>query len=240
MGKEANADQSRPVICDQNASNLESDELQSSTQTAITANATKITNTNIYEVYVRVQWSDGNSLRLDHSQTSLDFMKFIHLKIYNNKFLPLAITTISCLIHIAHRLFVLSYLLYRYVHCYIVFWLTSLIIFRHLNIFKYFDLWSLTPIAQRQTFGALLPGPGLEPASGMAIEAILTFNLLFVALCCTDPKHKTVIHSFPIAFCIGVGIMSAVSLQWWITIIILISSILTKQSQCSICRGGGG
>ena len=48
MGKEANADQSRPVICDQNASNLESDELQSSTQTAITANATKVTNTGHY------------------------------------------------------------------------------------------------------------------------------------------------------------------------------------------------
>ena len=47
-GKEANADQSRPVICDQNASNLESDELQSSTQTAITANATKVTNTGHY------------------------------------------------------------------------------------------------------------------------------------------------------------------------------------------------
>ena len=32
------------MICDQNASNLESDGLQSSTQAAITANATKVTN----------------------------------------------------------------------------------------------------------------------------------------------------------------------------------------------------
>ena len=48
MGKEANAVQSRQVICDQNASNLESDGLQSSTQTAITANATKVTNTGHY------------------------------------------------------------------------------------------------------------------------------------------------------------------------------------------------
>ena len=48
-GKVANAGQSRRVICDQDdASNLESDGLQKSTQTAITATATKEVNTEQY------------------------------------------------------------------------------------------------------------------------------------------------------------------------------------------------
>jgi hypothetical protein len=45
----------------------------------------------------------------------------------------------------------------------------------------------------------------------MAIEAILTFNLLFVALSVTNPRYKmAIMPSLPIAFCIGTGIMAAV------------------------------
>ena len=44
----ANAHQSKHVICDQNTSNLESDGWQNSTQTAITATATKVANTEHY------------------------------------------------------------------------------------------------------------------------------------------------------------------------------------------------
>ena len=60
---------------------------------------------------------------------------------------------------------------------------------------------------------AIKPGPGVLPGNGMVIEAILTFNLLFVALSVTNPRGKiAIMPSLPIAFCIGTGIMAAVRL----------------------------
>lgn len=74
------------------------------------------------------------------------------------------------------------------------------------------SLYSLSPEKQRASFQPILPGEGLLPVHGMIIEAILTFNLVFVALSCTDPTRKSsIMPSFPIAFCIGTGILAAVS-----------------------------
>lgn len=57
------------------------------------------------------------------------------------------------------------------------------------------------------------PGAGMKPGNGMMVEAILTFNLVFVALSVTNPRGKiAIMPSFPIAFCIGTGIMAAVGI----------------------------
>lgn len=63
---------------------------------------------------------------------------------------------------------------------------------------------SLTP--SYHVFNPLVPGKGMTDGQGMMVEAILTFNLLFVALTVTSkPNHS----SLPVAFCIGTGIMAA-------------------------------
>lgn len=68
----------------------------------------------------------------------------------------------------------------------------------------------LSPVDNQKNFTAIKIGHGLIPVHGMFIEAILTFNLLFVALICTDPKRKTsIMPSLPIAWCIGTGIFAA-------------------------------
>jgi len=61
------------------------------------------------------------------------------------------------------------------------------------------------------TVPTLTLSPGLTAAQGTCIEAILTFNLLFIALSVTNPRGKTTINpGFPIAFCLGCGILAAV------------------------------
>lgn len=70
--------------------------------------------------------------------------------------------------------------------------------------------WSLTPHDRNITVPTLNPGPGLTAGQGMMVEAILTFNLIFVALSVTNPRSKmAIMPSLPIAFCIGTGIMAA-------------------------------
>lgn len=72
--------------------------------------------------------------------------------------------------------------------------------------------YSLTPPAQQETFLPILPGPGVTIGMGMAIEGILSFNHLVVALSVTDPARTTttmMMRSFPAAFCIGTGILAA-------------------------------
>jgi glycerol uptake facilitator-like aquaporin len=69
--------------------------------------------------------------------------------------------------------------------------------------------WALTPHGNI-TVPTLMQGPGLTASQGMCIEAILTFNLLFVALSVTNPRGKmAIMPSLPIAFAIGTGIMAA-------------------------------
>jgi len=59
---------------------------------------------------------------------------------------------------------------------------------------------------------ALKPGHGMLPGNAMMVEAILTFNLLFVSLSVTNPFTKiAIMPSFAIAFCCGTGILIAVS-----------------------------
>jgi len=45
----------------------------------------------------------------------------------------------------------------------------------------------------------------------MLIEAIITFNLLFVGLVVSDPRKPSVLASAAIGFSIGTGAMAAVS-----------------------------
>lgn len=68
--------------------------------------------------------------------------------------------------------------------------------------------YALSSANQTATFGPILPAAGITLAQGMAVEAILSFNLIFVALTCTNPKTRSVMASFPIAFCVGTGIMA--------------------------------
>ena len=70
---------------------------------------------------------------------------------------------------------------------------------------------SLNPTDRNVTVPTLTLSPGLTATQGVCIEAILTFNLLFVALSVTNPRGKTAVKpSFPIAFCLECGILAAV------------------------------
>lgn len=69
---------------------------------------------------------------------------------------------------------------------------------------------SLTPDPQAQVPKTIIPGPGITIGMGMAIEGIVTFNLMVVALSCTNQKTKTsVMPSVPVAFCVAASIMAA-------------------------------
>ena len=68
----------------------------------------------------------------------------------------------------------------------------------------------MTPANQSAAFHPIVPGPGVSIGMGMAIEGILAFNLLIVALSVTNPKTKSVMPSIPIAFCVAGGIFAAV------------------------------
>jgi len=61
-------------------------------------------------------------------------------------------------------------------------------------------------------FHALNPNSsGLTVLQGVGVEAVITFNLIFVLLSCLDTKNRTpvVMPALPIALCIGCGIMAA-------------------------------
>ena len=78
---------------------------------------------------------------------------------------------------------------------------------------------SLNPTDRNVTVPTLTLTPGLTTTQGTCIEAILTFNLLFVALSVTEQRGKTaVMPSFPIAFSIGCGILAAVWKRCFVTL----------------------
>ena len=96
----------------------------------------------------------------------------------------------------------------------------------------------LTPAAIRDNFHAFNPEKaGLTTFQGVCIEALFAFNLVFVALSCHDTQHRAVpaaMPSLPIAWCIGIGIMAAVSRSVGRRLS-LISCHVVSYSQ-SICR----
>jgi len=75
----------------------------------------------------------------------------------------------------------------------------------------YMVCFSLNPVEERTTLPTLMMNPALSPVQGTCIEAILTFNLLFVILSVTNPRSKnSSVSNLSIAFCFGCGIMAAV------------------------------
>jgi len=67
----------------------------------------------------------------------------------------------------------------------------------------------------RNAFPPIQPSEDLTDVQAVMIEALLTFNLIFVAASVSDITNKpAVYHGLPAlstAFCIGVGILAAVS-----------------------------
>ena len=68
----------------------------------------------------------------------------------------------------------------------------------------------LTPPDRK--ISAIVPGPGVTDGMAMVIEAILTFNLVFVGLVVSDPRRRSIIASVATGFSIGSGAMAAVSI----------------------------
>jgi glycerol uptake facilitator-like aquaporin len=70
---------------------------------------------------------------------------------------------------------------------------------------------ALHPPANRSPFPVLKPSADLSDVQCVFIEACLTFNLLFVALCVNDGKNhaKSSLPALPTAMCIGMGILAA-------------------------------
>jgi len=58
---------------------------------------------------------------------------------------------------------------------------------------------------------AILPGPGVTDGMALVIEAIITFNLIFVGLVVSDPRKRSILASVAAGFSIGTGAMAAVS-----------------------------
>lgn len=69
--------------------------------------------------------------------------------------------------------------------------------------------YGLTPLEQQQGLKPILPTPGLTPAQAMGIEAIVTFNLIMVALACTTPGKHSPLVALAIGCAKGSGIMAA-------------------------------
>jgi len=73
----------------------------------------------------------------------------------------------------------------------------------------------MTAEGKRDSFPVFNPeANGLTAAQGMLIEGFFTFNLLFVALSCHDTVNRSppaVMASLPIASCIAIGAICAVS-----------------------------
>ena len=70
---------------------------------------------------------------------------------------------------------------------------------------------------------AIVPGPGVTDGMALVIEAILTFNLLFVGLVVSDPRKPSLLGSVVTGFSIGTGAMAAVS-QHFISSSIVVNS----------------
>lgn len=76
----------------------------------------------------------------------------------------------------------------------------------------------VTPLNQTGSFHALGPNPAMTPVQAVLLEAALTFNLVFIAMSCTDYKSRPVaVAGLPIGFTIGLGIMAAVSMRQALT-----------------------
>jgi len=60
---------------------------------------------------------------------------------------------------------------------------------------------------------AILPGPGVTDGMALVIEAILAFNLMFIALVVRNPHKPSPLASVAVGFCIGTGALAAVSHQ---------------------------
>lgn len=68
----------------------------------------------------------------------------------------------------------------------------------------------VTPFDQKGAFHALGPNAAMTPVQSVVLEAALTFNLVFIAMSCTDFKSRPVaVAGLPIGFAIGLGIMAA-------------------------------
>lgn len=67
-----------------------------------------------------------------------------------------------------------------------------------------------TPSESRSDFHRLGPNPLMTPGQCVLLEAALTFNLVFIAMSCSDSKSRFVaVPGLPIGFAIGLGIMAA-------------------------------
>ena len=98
----------------------------------------------------------------------------------------------------------------RVYNLFLIFFIGTFIITSMLKTNKTVTGCSLNPAHGNVTVPTLTLTPGLTAAQGMCIEAILTFNLLFVVLCVTDPRRTVTIPAFPVALCLGCGIFAAV------------------------------
>jgi len=73
-----------------------------------------------------------------------------------------------------------------------------------------FFLFRLTPADVK--ISAIIPGPGVTDGMALVIEAIITFNLMFVGLVVSDPRKPSVLSSAVTGFSIGTGALAAVSI----------------------------
>jgi len=69
----------------------------------------------------------------------------------------------------------------------------------------------LTPADTK--ISAIVPGHGMTDGMALVVEAILTFNLMFVGLVVNDPRKPSILSSAVVGFSIGTGAMAAVSYQ---------------------------
>lgn len=70
--------------------------------------------------------------------------------------------------------------------------------------------YGLTPSNATGQIIPLLPGAGVTAVQGMAIEAVLTFNLIFVGLVLGQPSGQpSAIASLTVGFCVGTGVLAA-------------------------------
>lgn len=71
-------------------------------------------------------------------------------------------------------------------------------------------LFSLAPVSEQETLRPIMPTAGISDGQGLVIEAIVTFNLVLVALSVTTPGKHSTLASLTIGCCKGSGILAAV------------------------------
>jgi glycerol uptake facilitator-like aquaporin len=74
----------------------------------------------------------------------------------------------------------------------------------------------LTPAAEQETLMPIMPSPALSDGQAMVIEAIVTFNLIMVALGVTTPGKHSTLAALAIGCCKASGILAAVRLSRFI------------------------